>query len=85
MSAIQTGISLLDRLISESEKYKIDLSKMSSVSIYTNMISLSGTFDDEIYNNLADAGFNFRPHDPGVIPHIVAKNQESSFMVILYY
>jgi hypothetical protein len=87
MSAIQTGISLLDGLISKAQEYKLDLSEAKSVSIYNNMITINFTFSDQIYNNLMDSGFEFKPHDPGVTPHLVATKQVGNFltMIFLFY
>ncbi len=87
MSAIQTGISLLDGLISKAQEYKLDLSEAKSVSIYTNMISMTFNFSDKIYNTLAESEFEFKSHDPGVLPHIMAKKTEDNFImqILLFY
>ena len=87
MSAIQTGISLLDGLISKSKKFKIDLSQAKSVSIYSHMVSMTFTFSDELHNTLAEAGFEFKAHEPGVMPHIMAVKNEENFttMIFLFY
>lgn len=84
MSAIQTGISLLDRLILKSEEFKIDLSKAKSVSIYSHTISMTFTFSDQLHNTLAEAGFEFKPHEPGVMPHIMASKREDNFETIIF-
>lgn len=87
MSAIQTGISLLDGLISKAKEYNIDLSKAQSVSIHTNMVTMTFTFSDDIYNSLAESGFEFKPQEPGVAPHIMATKVEGNFntFVFLFY
>ena len=87
MSAIKTGISLLDGLISKSQEFNIDLSQAKSVSIYSHMVSMTFTFSDQLYNTLAEAGFQFKPHEPGVMPHIMATKKEENFdtMIFLFY
>jgi len=87
MSAIQTGISLLDGLISKAQEYNIDLSQAKSASIHSHMVTMTFTFSDEIYNSLAESGFEFKPQEPGVTPHIMATKVEGNFstFVFLFY